>query len=90
MTQSSPKWPSEPPQSPFRCPAPVARQLRSPLGLPEHSWQSGSEHKSSSSRTQTSILVVANTLVGGVASMGVRVGAESAIALVCARRASFA
>jgi len=90
MTQSSPKCPSEPPQSPFRCPAPVARQLRSPLGLPEHSWQSGSEHKSSSSRTQTSILVVANTLVGGVASMGVRVGAESAIALVCARRASFA
>ena len=86
MTQSSPKCPTEPPQSPFRCPAPVARQLRSRLDLPEHSEKNRSAHKSSSSRTQTSILVAANTRAGGVASMGVRAGAKAAIARVYARR----
>ena len=90
MTQSSPKCPTEPPQSPFRCPAPVARQLRNLPDLPEHSGKSSSEQKCSSSRTQTSMLVAANTRAGGVASMGVRAGAKAAIALVCARRGSSA
>ena len=56
------------------------------MDLPEHSGKSGSEHKSGSSRTRTSILVGANTRAGGVASMGVRAGAKAAIARVDARR----
>ena len=87
MTQSSPKCPTEPPQSPFRCPTPVARQLRSPLDLPEHSGKNRSAHKSSSSRTQTSILVAANTLAGGVASMGSGRGRKPPLR-ACARDAA--
>ena len=50
------------------------------MDLPEHGGKSGSEQKSGSSRTRTSILVAANTRAGGVASMGFRAVAKATIA----------